>query len=219
MIMICHALRYTLYTRRLKEIIDSGAIGEIVSIEHLEPIAFWHCAHAWVRGPWRRESDSAPLLMTKSCHDIDWLSFIVGRPARRVSSFGSLYGFTHDRRPAEATDRCLDCPLRKSCAYSAPEFYLPLVEKPRGLETWLQHMTEDTTTEGVTKALRETSSGLCVWGSDNDVVDHQVVNIEYEGGVTASFTMTAFNEGAFQKDSNLWDEGVPRHGLFNDRAL
>jgi predicted dehydrogenase len=196
---VCHVLRYTQYTLTLKRLLDSGAIGELVSVEHLEPIGWWHFAHSFVRGNWRREGESAFMLLAKCVHDIDWLSHVVDRRARRVSSFGGLYHFRADQRPDDAADRCLDCVLQESCPYSAPKIYLPGVGNPTW-ERWpLRAVTSDRTTDGVLAALRDGPYGRCVYGCDNDVVDHQVVSIEYEGGVTASFTATAFTDYQFRK--------------------
>ncbi len=120
---VCHVLRYTTYTRAVKALVDSGRIGDIVSVEHLEPVGFWHQAHSFVRGNWRNEKESSFMLLAKSCHDVDWLSYIVGRRCLRVSSFGSLYYFKPENRPEGAADRCMDCALSKKCPYSAKEFY------------------------------------------------------------------------------------------------
>ncbi|WP_199431492.1 Gfo/Idh/MocA family protein [Qaidamihabitans albus] len=191
LLAVCHVLRYTPYTRALKGIVDSGRIGDVVSVEHLEPVGWWHHAHSYVRGNWRREDESTFMLMAKSCHDLDWLAHVIGRPAVRVSSFGGLYEFRPERRPEGAADRCLDCAVEATCPYSAPRIYLPLLDEPD--RTWpLSVVTDDRTEAGVRTALREGPYGRCVYACDNDVVDHQVVDIEYTGGVTASFTMTAF---------------------------
>lgn len=191
LLAVCHVLRYTPYSRALKQIVDSGRIGDIVSVEHLEPVGWWHQAHSYVRGNWRREDESSFMLMTKSCHDLDWLTYIIGRPAERVSSFGGLYEFRAERKPEGAADRCLDCAVEATCPYSAPRIYMPFLEQPH--KNWpLSVVTTDRTFDGLMNALREGPYGRCVYACDNDVVDHQVVNIEYSGGVTASFTMTAF---------------------------
>ena len=196
---VAHVLRYTPYTLMLKRLLDSGAIGDVVSVEHLEPIGWWHFAHSFVRGHWRREDESTFMLLAKCVHDIDWLSHVVGRPARRVSSFGGLHHFRVDQRPADAADRCVDCVLQQSCPYSAPKIYLPCLGD-RARERWPLHtVTSDLTVEGVLSALQNGPYGRCVYACDNDVVDHQVVSIEYEGGVTASFTATAFTGFEFRK--------------------
>lgn len=188
---VCHVMRYTQYTRQLKAILDSGRIGEIVSIQHLEPVGYWHQAHSFVRGNWRNEAASSPMLLAKSCHDLDWIRYIMGKPCAQVSSFGSLKHFRAEERPKGAADRCLDCSVESACPYSAARFYLGLVT--RGTTSWpVDVLTPDTTIAGVTEALRSGPYGRCVYACDNDVVDHQVVSMRFADGSTASFTMTAF---------------------------
>jgi predicted dehydrogenase len=199
MLVVCHVLRYTAYSRALERVIASGRVGDIVSVEHLEPVGWWHQAHSYVRGNWRREDTSSSMLMSKSCHDIDWLGHIIGRPAERVSSFGGLFEFRADRKPAGASKRCLTCAVEPTCPYSAKRIYLSRVGDPDG-ERWpLSTVSDDVSEAGLLAALADGPYGRCVYDCDNDVVDHQVVNIEYAGGVTASFTMTAFTELDFRK--------------------
>ena len=186
-----HVLRYTRYTRLLTRLLDGGAIGEIVSVQHLEPVGFWHQAHSYVRGNWRREEETGPMLLAKSCHDLDWLGHVIGRRCTAVSSFGALSHFRPERRPPGAGERCVECAVEPTCPYSAPRIYLGLLE--RGERGWpLDVLAWPPTRENVEAALREGPYGRCVCASDNDVVDHQVVALEYEGGVTASLTMTAY---------------------------
>ncbi|MFJ6521588.1 Gfo/Idh/MocA family protein [Streptomyces filamentosus] len=199
MLAVCHVLRYTPYTSGVKAIVDSGRLGDIVSVEHLEPVGWWHQAHSYVRGNWRREDESSPMLLAKSSHDLDWISFIVGKPVRKVSSFGGLTHFRPENRPAGATDNCLDCPVEPTCPYSAKRLYLGCLGNPVR-ERWpLGAVTDARTPEGVEQALRDGPYGRCVYACDNDVVDHQVVSLEYEDGVTASFTMTAFTPFTHRK--------------------
>lgn len=199
LLMVCHVMRYMPLTTSLKAVLDSGRIGDVVTVEHFEPVGYWHFAHSFVRGPWSNEAKSSPALMSKSCHDLDWLNYIIGRKAERVSSFGRVHEFRPERKPEGAGERCLSCSIEPRCPYSAKRFYLPLLDDDRGLGDFLWGLTEDRSREGVVKALEEGPYGLCVYNSDNDVVDHQVVNIEYEGGVTAAFTMTAFTPGMARK--------------------
>ncbi len=188
---VCHVMRYTAYTQQLKAILDAGRIGEIVSIEHLEPVGYWHQAHSFVRGNWRNEAESSPMLLAKSCHDLDWLRYLMGQPCVQVSSFGSLKHFRPEEAPEGAGERCLECPVEPVCPYSAVKIYLGRVR--RGETGWpVNVLTPDVTLEGVTEALRTGPYGRCVYGCDNDVVDHQVVNLLFANGATASFTMTAF---------------------------
>jgi predicted dehydrogenase len=131
------------------------------------------------------------MLLAKSCHDLDWLRYLMGQPCVQVSSFGSLKHFRPQEKPEGAADRCLECPVEPVCPYSAVKIYLGRVH--RGDTGWpVNVLTPDVTVEGVTEALRSGPYGRCVYGCDNDVVDHQVVNLLFANGATASFTMTAF---------------------------
>ena len=187
-----HVMRYTDYTRQLKGLVDSGLIGDVVDIQHLEPVGYWHQAHSFVRGNFRNEAGSSFMLMSKSCHDLDWISHLMGARCLKVSSFGGLNHFRREQQPAGAADRCLDCGVEPACPYSARRFYLGRVA--RGETGWpVDMLTPDLTAEGVTKALRDGPYGRCVYACDNDVVDDQVVTMLFEGGRTATFTMTAFN--------------------------
>lgn len=122
---VCHVLRYTSYFRFMKQLVDSGAIGDLVSVQHLEPVEHIHMSHSFVRGNWRNSKESNPILLSKSCHDLDILRWIIGRPCRRVSSFGSLTLFRKERAPAGAPMRCTDgCPAEEQCPYSALKIYL-----------------------------------------------------------------------------------------------
>lgn len=192
-----HVMRYTDYTRTLKRVLDSGAIGEIVSMQHLEPVGFWHQAHSFVRGNWRNEAESSFMLLAKSCHDLDWLRYIMGVPCLKASSFGSLRHFCKGAKPAAAGDakRCLECAYEPHCPYSAKRIYIGRVRA--GQTGWpVDILTPEPTVESVTAALATGPYGRCVYECDNDVVDNQVVNLLFEGGRTAAFTMTAFCKGA-----------------------
>jgi len=207
-VCVAHVLRYSAYTTTMKAALAEGAIGDIVAVEHLEPIGWWHFAHSYVRGNWRREDESSPMLMAKCCHDLDWLSFVVDRPAVRVSSFGSLSHFTAANKPAGAGSRCLDCAVEPDCPYSACRIYLDHVDEPAAQRWPLSILTVDVNRETITEALQVGPYGRCVYDCDNDVVDHQVVNIEYAGGVTASVTVSAFTPMSFRKTRIFGTRGM-----------
>lgn len=188
---VCHVMRYSQYAQTMKQMLESGLIGDITNIQHVEPIGYWHFAHSYVRGNWRREDQSAPALLAKCCHDLDILRHWMGQRCLRVSSFGSLVHFTKEYQPKGAADRCLDCPqpVESGCPYSAVKCYL---RDRRGGSGWPNNiLTMDTTPVGITKALREGPYGRCVYACDNDVVDRQVVSMEFDGGATAVLTMVA----------------------------
>lgn len=189
---VAHVMRYTPYTQMMKSLLDAGAVGDIVSIDHVEPVGFWHFAHSYVRGNWRRSGDSGSALLAKCCHDLDWLSFLIGRPCRSVSSFGGLAHFRADQRPAGAGERCTACDVEETCAFSARRLYLGMVD--RGVTGWpVDVVAWPATAQNVTQALTDGPYGRCVWACDNDVVDHQVVSLRYDAGITATLTMTGFS--------------------------
>ncbi|OLF15244.1 Gfo/Idh/MocA family protein [Actinophytocola xanthii] len=188
---VCHVMRYRPYTRLVRSLLDEGRIGEVMSVAHLEPVGYWHYAHSFVRGNWRRADQASFMLLAKSGHDVDWLRYIVGRPVARVASFGSLSHFRRESQPAGAADRCLSCAVEPDCPYSAPRLYLGMLAE--GRTGWpVDVLTDRGDEEGVRAALAEGPYGRCVYACDNDVVDHQVVALEFIGGVTATFTMTGF---------------------------
>ncbi|MDK2953610.1 MAG: hypothetical protein PWQ27_993 [Kosmotoga sp.] len=194
-VMVAHVLRYTSFFSKLKELIQSEIIGKIMSIEHKENIGYYHMAHSYVRGNWRREDETAPIILTKSCHDMDILYWLVGKKSRAIASFGHLSHFRKENKPAGATERCTDgCAVERECPYSAIKIYL-------GKNTgWpVSVITQDLSYEGRLKALQEGPYGRCVYSCDNDVLDHQVVSIEFEDEITASFTLTAFTEEITRK--------------------
>lgn len=187
LLTICHVLRYTPFWNTIKKVIQEGRIGEIVSIQLNENVGYWHIAHSFVRGNWNNSNTSSPMILSKSCHDMDVLSWLVDQPCLKVSSFGSLKHFHEVNAPEGSADRCLDCAVEPTCAYSAPRFYLS--DQFRG---WAGHFTQELTKPNIIQGLRDTDYGRCVYRSDNNVVDHQVVNMEFEGGATAMFSMCGF---------------------------
>ncbi|MFB7552878.1 Gfo/Idh/MocA family protein [Streptomyces sp. NPDC056154] len=190
---VCHVLRYTPYTDLVKEVVGSGVLGELVSVEHLEPVGWWHYAHSYVRGPWRSELASSPMLLAKSCHDLDWISYVTGERIEQVASFGGLKHFRPENAPAGAAERCLDCAAEDGCPYSALKLYVPTLRE-HGSVWPVTHVTDSTDETELLTALREGPYGLCAYRVDNDVVDHQVLAMQLSGGMTATFTMVAFTE-------------------------
>ena len=190
-VVVCHVLRYTPFYNAIKRIIEDGRIGEVVTIQAMEQVGYWHQAHSYVRGNWRRADESSPMILAKCCHDMDILLWMTDSHCTKVSSFGSLGHFRVESAPEGAPEFCLDgCPHAESCPYDAERIYLrdkgvhvPVIRKVVSLEN---------TDDSVREALRSGPYGRCVYHCDNDVVDHQVVNLEFENGVTASFTMCAF---------------------------
>eukprot|EP00066_Takifugu_rubripes_P001837 XP_003963315.1 PREDICTED: uncharacterized protein LOC101066183 [Takifugu rubripes] len=206
MLSVGHVLRYDPTIHKIKELIDAGAIGDVIHIQHLEPVGFYHFAHSFVRGNWRNEAESSFSLLAKSCHDIDLIHHWAGaRRCLKVSSFGSLSLFTTENKPAGAADRCLDCPVEKDCPYSACKIYLDSIKQGHtGWPVSVICANSHPNLESVTEALRTGPYGRCVYACDNDVCSNQIVNLEFEGGVTAAFTMVAFTEQICQRKTTIY---------------
>ena len=187
---VCHVLRYTPFYMTLKKLIDCGAVGQVEAINQIENVGYWHQAHSFVRGNWRTVRETSPMLLQKSCHDMDIILWLMGRDCKRVQSFGSLRHFTPEHAPQGAPARCLDgCPHAESCPYYAPRLYMDMTRTGWPVDV----ITTDLSEEGRRKALEVGPYGRCVYHCDNDVVDRQVVNLEFEDGAVATFTMTAFS--------------------------
>ncbi|XP_023320092.1 uncharacterized protein LOC111695122 [Eurytemora carolleeae] len=196
MLAVCHVMRYFPPCVKIKEFIDSGKIGQVMTINHTENVGYWHFAHSFVRGNWRNQEESTFSLMAKCCHDMDLIYYWLGsRKATAIQSVGSNQHFKKENKPEGATDTCLTCPLNKTCPYSATRIYL---ENP--VRRWPMSVVcdiEDDPTKypGALKSALSTSRyGRCVYECDNDVCDSQMVNLMFEGGTVANLTMTAFSK-------------------------
>jgi predicted dehydrogenase len=126
-LFICHVLRHTDFFLRIHQIVQSGKLGEIITIAHRENVSSWHMAHSYVRGNWRKTSKAPPMILAKSCHDLDLLYWLMGKSVKRLSSFGSLTHFRSENAPDGAPKFCLDgCPIEDTCPFYAPSIYIDL---------------------------------------------------------------------------------------------
>lgn len=193
-VLICHVLRYTDFYKRLKQIIDDGLIGEVVSVDAMECVGNVHQSHSFVRGNWGNSDESSPMILQKSCHDMDILQWLIGKKCTRVSSFGSLTYFTEKNAPADSPEYCIDgCPHGETCPYNAVKLYFD--DKDNAWFRCASSKKTYPTDEDITEVLKNTQYGKCVFKCNNNVVDHQVVNLEFDGGAVVSFNMNAFNTG------------------------
>lgn len=198
-VLVCHVLRYTPFFKKVKSILDSGMLGDVISINHIEAVGNVHQSHSYVRGNWHSEQETSPMLIAKSCHDIDILQWLIGRRCKKVQSFGDLVHFRSENAPNGAPERCADgtCPNKDTCPYNCIKLYFDDKDN-----LWFRRACtkgianqDIPTDEEVMEALKTTDYGLCVYHANNDVVDHQVVNMQFEGGVTVNFSMNCFNKG------------------------
>lgn len=189
-VAVCHVLRYAPYFVKLREVIQSGAIGELMSIQHLEPIEHVHMSHSYVRGNWHDRNATNPIILAKSCHDLDILRWIVGKPCESIVAMGSLKWFRSENAPEGSTARCTDgCAVEGTCPYSALKIYYRNRQRTNVLD-----LPEDPEKQGevILERLRTTNYGRCVYRMDNNQEDHYVSMMQFRGGVTASFSMEAF---------------------------
>lgn len=190
-VVICTVLRYTYLFDKIKEIIDSGKIGDVMAIDHEECVGFIHQSHSFVRGRWGNSERSSAMLLQKSCHDIDLLQWLVGKKCKKVQSFGARSYFRKENAPEGSPEYCIQgCPVGDTCPYNAVKLYFDDKQNNwfRRSSTNLYNPTDD----DVKKAITETQYGKCIYKCDNDVVDHQTVNMLFDGDVTVTFTMSAF---------------------------
>ena len=192
-VMVCFVLRFAAFYRKVKQIIDSGALGEIVSIQASEGVIPWHQVHSFVRGHWAVVGKSSPMILSKCCHDMDIIHWLVGRRCLKVASFGSLEFFRKERAPKGAPVRCTDgCPVSETCAYNALRYTTDM------RKVWLPMVfdrAQEATTEQIIGWLKTSPWGRCAYLCDNDAVDRQVLAMAFDGGITGTFTMTAFASG------------------------
>lgn len=189
-VAVAHVLRYTPFYSKLKEIISSGTLGQVATINQTENVGYWHMAHSYVRGNWRNSDTSSPMILAKCCHDLDIIKWLLDKDCKSISSFGSLMYFKKENQPKGAADYCYLC--KEECPYRASTFYK---KNPGWLRSAGMSFELQTTDENIDKFLSDKANpyAKCVFASDNNVVDHQVVNMLFDNGVTAHLTMTAFS--------------------------
>ncbi len=176
--VIGHVLRYSPFFTRVKDMIDSGELGELIGIELDECVGHIHQAHSFVRGHWRKKEDSSPMILAKSYHDMDMLCYLAGSRCESLGSYGDLYHFKAANAPEGAPLRCLDgCPVEQECPYAAQKIYLG-----KNIDWPVNVISTDLSMEGRIRALQTGPWGRCVYHCDNDVVDHQVVQARFAMG-------------------------------------
>ena len=189
-VAVCHVLRYAPYFVKLKEMMHNGSIGEIISIQHMEPISHVHMSHSYVRGNWHNSKQTTPIILAKSCHDLDIIKWLLDKNCEHIQAFGDLKWFKKENAPNGSAERCVDgCAIEGTCPYSAKRIYFDR-------RSWLHHfdLPEDKSLQGeaIMGYLKNSNYGRCVYRMDNDQPDHYTTNIQFNGNVTAAFSMEAF---------------------------
>ncbi len=188
LVAVCHVLRHHPYFMKIKELVDSRVLGDIISINHRSAVGVDRSTHGFVRGMWRKEAKTNPMLISKCCHDIDFLLWLTKTRCRKLTSFGSLRWFKRSNAPEGSAERCVDCKIELRCPFSAIDLY-------RVRRDWIANfdVPEGKTIDDVIEEqLHQGMYGRCVYCCDNDVVDHQIVSMEMESEVTINFSMDVF---------------------------
>jgi hypothetical protein len=193
-VAVCHVLRYAPYFVKMKELLGQGVIGEIISIQHLEPIEHIHMSHSYVRGNWHNSKETTPIILAKSCHDLDIIKWMINKPAKQISAMGDLKWFRKENAPQGSTARCTDgCAVERQCPYSAVQIYY---DKHQRLYVFDLPEDKSKQPEAIMEYLKTTNYGRCVYKMDNDQPDHYITNIRFGDNITASFSMEAFTSYA-----------------------
>lgn len=198
-VLVCHVLRYTPFFKKIKQIVMDGTIGDIMSITHVEAVGNVHQSHSYVRGNWHSEKETTPMLLAKCCHDLDILQWLVDEPCEKIQSFGKLTYFTSQYAPEGAPKRCIDggCPIEDTCPYNCRKLYYESKDNDWFRPACTRGIAKEDipTDDEVMTALKTTDFGLCVFHANNDVVDHQTVNMQFKSGANVTLSMNAFNHG------------------------
>ena len=211
-LMLGYVLRYSPFFVKLKKMLDAKLLGELMNVQYIENVGYWHQAHSFVRGNWRNSDECCSMILAKCCHDTDMLTWLIGSSCKRVQSFGELTYFKKENAPEGAPSHCLaGCKHRDTCPYYAPKFYL---EHPRAVsDSFVGAVCEQADNASILKALETGPYGRCVFQCDNNVVDHQILNLEYENGVNVSFTMTAFTNYCCREVNFMGTKGQIRGNM------
>lgn len=197
-VVVCHVLRYSLFYKKIKEIVNSKILGNIININTTENVGYWHQAHSFVRGNWNNSNKTSPMILQKCCHDFDILNWIIDKKPLNVSSFGSLSLFKKENVPKDSSNYCYDCKIQNNCPYNAVKYYVDSIKNDKDLGWPYDVVVLNPTKDKVLAAIKNGPYGRCVYKCDNNVVDHQIVNIQYEDNITATHTMCAFSKDCYR---------------------
>lgn len=192
-LMVCHVLRYTPFYLRIKKIIESKELGDLVTIEMAEHVYLPHMMSSYVRGKWRSEKEcGSPMIMAKCCHDTDLMCWFNNQATPvYVSSFGERTQFIPQNKPKDATEKCMDCPHKTTCQYSCYWYLLNTAQDAIVFNNAVEGKRfDEVTVDDKIKVFKESPSlGLCAFSGPQDLVDHQMSNVVFSNGVTMSLNM------------------------------
>ena len=192
-VMICHVLRYTPFYYGIKEIVNSGEIGDIINIQTTEHVSYHHLSTSYIRGKWANSKKChTSMLLAKCCHDLDIMMWMMSETKpKKISSFGGKFQFKPENAPAGAGTICMkDCPLVDTCVYSTKRLYIDHPDR-WAFYVWdaLEGIKNPTIEDKINLMKSDSPYARCIYKCDNDVVDHQSVMVEFESGATGTHNM------------------------------
>ncbi|MGN0779261.1 MAG: Gfo/Idh/MocA family protein [Aristaeellaceae bacterium] len=166
--------RFMPFYVRLKELVSSGAVGDVLSVHFEWLLDTSHGADYFRR--WHSvRANSGSLLIHKSTHHFDLVNWIIDDEPVKVNAFGTRRFYGDNRRPHGTN--CRHCPSAKEC-----EFYFDITKEEGGL---LQKVYADC--EDVDGYLRD----RCLFSDVIDIEDSVSVNVKYRKGAVMSYSLTA----------------------------
>lgn len=144
-----------------KRHVQSGDIGKMVSVQYVNNV---HYGDGYFRKWMRTKENIGDLFLQKATHDFDIINSIIGLRPVSIAAFGSRLVYGGDK-PNDLT--CDDCNAKMTCPMSVHKLFMEAA-----------------------KPLPPKHIRKCVYAKEIDIDDNQVVIIQYEGGVTASYCQT-----------------------------
>ncbi|WP_207421058.1 Gfo/Idh/MocA family protein [Desertivirga brevis] len=166
--------RYSPHRQKIYELLNSGAIGEVTSVDFHWYLDTSHGADYFRRWHRKREN-SGTLLVHKSTHHFDLLNWWLNSEPEEVFAYGSLehYGKNNSFRYSH----CRPCPHKDKC-----NFYFDITKDERLMKLYVENEKHD-------GYLRDG----CVWKEDIDIFDKMAVQIKYANKVQVSYSLTTYS--------------------------
>lgn len=210
--MVAYNNRYSNFYNKLKEISDSKDLGDLINISYNVDVGYKEFIHNYVRGNWRITSDTATIMLTNSCQDIDMMIGLSGGNCEKVSCFSDLRVFNWESFNTKMSENCFRCLEEKGCPFSAKKIYL---EEDKFINKAV-HINP--TKENLEAILKEGPYGKCVFYCDNDVADNLTSIFKFDNKVTANFNINAFTKESDKKIRLFFKEGEVE-ASFKDKQI
>lgn len=199
--MVAYNNRYSSFYTKLKEIVDDKKLGDLINISYNVDIGYQNFVHNYVRGNWRITSDTATIMLTNSCQDIDMMINLSKGKCQKVSCFSDLRIFNWENFNTKMSENCFRCGEEESCPFSAKKIYL---QEDKFINNSV-HINP--TKDNLEAILKQGPYGKCVFYCDNDVCDNLTSIFKFDNKVTSNFNINAFTKESDKKIRLFFKEG------------